>query len=118
MRYEIDLKNDEDDDYYELADNVGTVEVLDQEEESPHKHPRVMISLSRNAMIGLGTELIRMAHRFEIGRHMHIEPMEEGLVCQSMGVFLTPESSELIIMCGDEKDVDSYIAPELQDDGS
>lgn len=115
MRYEFDLIDDEHDEFEQLADNVGTVLVLDQNGESARQQPRVMISLSRNAMIGLGTELIRMAHRFEVGRHVHVEPMMEGLVCQRRGVFMTPESSELIIACGDELDVDSYIPPELQE---
>lgn len=115
MRYEFDLIDDENDEFEQLADNVGTVLVLDKNGESAIQQSRVMISLSRNAMIGLGTELIRMAHRFEVGNHMHVDPMQEGLVCQSMGIFLTPESSELIIACGDEKDVDSYIPPELQE---
>lgn len=115
MRYEFDLTDDENDEFEHLADNVGTVLVLDQNGESARQQPRVMISLSRNAMIGLGTELICMAHRFEIGNHMHVDPIQEGLVCQSMGIFLTPESSELIIACGDESDVDSYIPLELQE---
>lgn len=115
MRYEFDLIDDENDEFEQLADNVGTVLVLDHNGESTRQQPRVMISLSRNAMIGLGTELIRMAHRFEVGSHMHVDPIQEGLVCQSMGIFLTPESSELIIACGDELDVDSYIPAELQE---
>lgn len=115
MRYEFDLIDDENDEFDQLADNVGTVMVFDESWENVSPQSKVMISLSQNAMIGLGTELIRMAHRFEVGRHVHIEPMMEGLVCQRMGVFMTPKSSELIIACGDELDVDSYIPPELQE---
>lgn len=115
MKYCFDLDNDENDKFDVLADNVGTLIVMDEEGEVVTSEYRVMLTLNRNGLIGLGTELIRMAHEFKLGRHSHIEPMMEGYVAQHMGIFLTPESKELIIACGNETDVDSYIPPELQE---
>lgn len=115
MKYCFDLNDDDMDEFDISFENVGTVLVLKDGIRVTDDQYKVMLTLSKNGMIGLGTELIRLAHQFEIGRHSHIEPITEGLVVQSMGIFLTPESRELIVACGDETDVDSYIPPELQD---
>ena len=48
----------------------------------------VTIFLSKNALLGLGTELIRLAHNFEEGKKVRIIPAskEKGAE-QSMGIF-------------------------------
>ncbi|MEC0230635.1 Imm32 family immunity protein [Paenibacillus alba] len=82
-------------------DNVGSIEVLNKD--------RVMISLSKNAMIGLGHHLIRLAHRdYENGYHIHVDPCEKGYLSQTMGFFSHPDSAELIICCSDFDSIDSY----------
>ena len=68
------------------------------------------IFLSKNAMLGLGTELIRLAHNFEEGKEIHIVPAskEKGAE-QSMGIFLTPDSCELIIKCEHFEPIEKYL---------
>ncbi len=70
----------------------------------------VTIFLSKKAMLGLGTELIRLAHNFEEGKEIHITPAsKEKGAQQSMGIFLTPDSCELIIKCVHFEPIDKYL---------
>lgn len=71
-------------------DNVGQVEIL--------RNNRVMITLSRNGLIGFAQELLRLAHNdFTDGYHIHVDPSEKGYASQTMGFFSMPNSAELII---------------------
>ncbi|WP_256941304.1 hypothetical protein [Bacillus sp. EAC] len=59
-------------------------------------------------MIGLCTELIRLAHDYKDGKHFHIDPISKEYVVQSMGAMLHPESCELIVCCGDYDTFNDY----------
>lgn len=67
------------------------------------KSSRVTLFLSRNALLGLGTELIRLAHDYKEGRHYHLNPATEDMMIQTLGVFLSPGSCELVVGCSNEK---------------
>lgn len=67
------------------------------------KSSRVTLFLSRNALLGLGTELIRLAHDYKEGRHYHLNPATEDMMIQTLGVFLSPDSCELVVGCSNEK---------------
>lgn len=87
---------------FEIAwDNIATFRVYNRNNEDISKQCRyIELGLSNNAMLGLGTELIRLAHNFEEGKEIHILPAsQENGAQQSMGIFLTPDSCELIIKC-------------------
>ncbi len=56
----------------------------------------ININLTKNAIIGLATELIRFAYNDEC--HVHMYPCIEEIIFDYMGVFLTPDSEELIII--------------------
>ena len=61
---------------------------------------RVELVLTRDAMIGLGTELLRTAHTIENEgglEHWHLDPIRAGGASQGMGVYIHPSSCELII---------------------
>jgi len=73
---------------------------------------RIEIFLSRDGMIGLGTELIRKAYGFKPGRHWHLEPMIRDNVVQRMGVYVLPSSNEMIICCDDLGKVEDYLKKE------
>jgi hypothetical protein len=60
-------------------------------------------------MLGLGTELIRMAHDFREGKHVHMEPIDKDMSVQSMGVFLAPDSDSTIICCSEYPCVDELL---------
>lgn len=108
MKYVIDIKNDEHDEFESKADNVAVLQVFDNEGNEITKQSKVSLFLSENALLGLGTELIRLAHNYKEGKHYHIEPASEDMMVQTLGVFLTPDSSELIVGCSDEDVIDEY----------
>jgi len=108
VKYVIDIKNDEHDEFESKADNVAVLQVFDNEGNEITKQSKVSLFLSENALLGLGTELIRLAHNYKEGKHYHIEPASEDMMVQTLGVFLTPDSSELIVGCSDEDVIDEY----------
>lgn len=108
MEYIIKIDNDEHDEFEEKADNVAVVDVYDNNGNRINDKVKVQIYLSKNALLGLGTELIRLAHNYAEGKHYHITPAEKEMICQRMGIFLTPDSSELIITCCNNKIIDDY----------
>lgn len=63
------------------------------------KECKVILKLSKEALVGFGNYLIRLSNNFDEYFHFHVEPL--GQICsnQGMGFFLTPESSEFIIGC-------------------
>lgn len=61
MKYEVDINNDDNDVFENKADNVGMLQVFDNEGKEITEQSTVSLSLSKNALLGLGTELIRMA---------------------------------------------------------
>lgn len=109
MNYIIDIDNDENDEFELDSNNVGIVNVYDKNGYKITSDTKVQIFLSKNALLGLGTELIRLAHHFKEGKHYHITPADNETLCQRLGIFLAPDSSELIISCSDNKKIDEYI---------
>ena len=110
-----DLKIDSKDCFEKDADNIMEVRVRNDLGEDITKNSTVDIFLSQNALYGLGTELIRMAHNFKEGKHVHLEPVTEEALVQRMGVFLTPDSSEVMICCNQGKCIDEYMVDGNED---
>ncbi|WP_432409583.1 Imm32 family immunity protein [Wukongibacter sp. M2B1] len=104
----ININNDEFDEFDRNADNVGIVHVLDENDEVM-SNAKVQLYLNRNSLLGLGTELIRLAYNYVEGKHYHIEPADKETLCQRLGIFLTPDSNELIICCSDQDTIDEYL---------
>lgn len=97
----IDLnpRGDNAEDYAENDRNVVQVRVqLPTGEMVSTPNYRVEISLSRDAMIGLATHLLRAAHRPE-GQFFfqHLRPCDSNLASQILGVFMHPKSCELLV---------------------
>jgi hypothetical protein len=59
---------------------------------------RVEVCLSKEGMIGFGTELLRAAYAPD-GRvfFRHLRPSDSSLASQSLGVFMHPRSCELVV---------------------
>ena len=112
MEYRIDIENDNEDVFEVKADNVAEIRVVNKEGRDISNEVVVNLFLSQNGLLGLGTELIRLAHKFKEGKHMHLEPSEEEMQVQRMGLFLTPNSCQLTILCGEGKTIDSYFKGE------
>ena len=98
MDYLIDINNSDNDGFETNSDNVLSVKVFDKE----NRHLKdcyVELFLTKNGMLGLGTELIRLAHKFHEGKHIHLDPCDKDLMVQRLGVFVSPDSNSLIIDC-------------------
>ena len=111
MIYEVNINNDLQEENFEKDDdNMGAVIVLDQKGNDISEGCRVQLNLSKNGLLGLGTELIRLAHNFRDGKHAHIRrSITKDDACQTMGIFLTPKSSELIVVCNQYGKLDDYL---------
>lgn len=98
-------------DYASADDNIARFTVFDKQgNDISDQVMYITIFLSKNAMLGLGTELIRLAHNFEEDKEVHIIPTsKEKGAQQSMGIFLTPESCELIIKCESFEPIDTIL---------
>lgn len=97
MKYIIDIENGENDEFDKFKDNISIIGVYDSEGNEITKSSRVSFWLTQNALLGLGTELIRLAHNFTGGNHFHIEPDAKDV--ETLGIHLTSDSCELIVGC-------------------
>lgn len=113
MIYEIHIPTETDclEDFEKDNDNIALFRVFDeQNKDISEECVYVEMWLSKNGMIGLGTALIRLAHNFEKNKEIFIAPSsKEKGTRQSMGIFLTPDSSELVICCADLGLLDDYV---------
>lgn len=98
-------------DYDENDNNVACFNVYDEQGNNINDQIRYIIMfLSTNAMLGLGTELIRLANNYEEGKEVHILPASKKRGAeQSMGIYLTPDSCELIIKCQSFKSIQELL---------
>jgi hypothetical protein len=111
IEYEVDISANCSKDFEKEWNNIAKFKVFDfDNNDISIKCQYVEFGLSIDAMLGLGTELIRLAHNFEEGKEVHILPAskEKGAE-QSMGIFLTPDSCELIIKCENFGPIDKYL---------
>ncbi len=101
MKYAFSIPETEEEHNEILYDNMILFRVYDENDEDiSAKCIYVIIYLTKNAKIGLGTELIRLAHNFEDGKEVHIVPStKEKGPQESMGIYLTPDSCKLTIKC-------------------
>jgi hypothetical protein len=99
--YTISEKPEELEDFEKANDNICQFKVFDENSNDISSLCcYIELGLSKNAMLGLGTELIRLANNFEEGKEVHIIPAsKEKGAQQAMGIFLTPDSCELVIKC-------------------
>lgn len=96
--YVVSLKEDP---FFSEKTNVGHVQIVND---------RVIITMSKQGLLGLGQQLIRLAvNDFEDGYHVHIDPCESEYFSQTMGFYSHPESVDLIISCGDFGPIEKYV---------
>ncbi|MGC4114781.1 MAG: hypothetical protein QM765_09260 [Myxococcales bacterium] len=67
----------------------------------------IAITLSRSAMLALGIHLIRAAHG--MAKLEHSRPADSELITVSHGVFLHPESCDLILAQDDLGDIHDLV---------
>lgn len=112
--YIVNLNPDFDElENFEKADNnLCRVILLDTKQGNKILDPSnymVQLQLSRDGLLGLGNELIRLAHKFHSGLHHHLMPSEREPFSQTLGIVLTPDSCETIIGCSDFDTIDKYL---------
>ena len=97
-------------DFEKHQNNVATISIQDKKGNFVTDNCNIVLSLSKNAMLGLGKELIREVHREgHSGDMTHFYPARpgEGLVI-SFGIIIHPESVEPILGNDDFESIDSY----------
>lgn len=114
MKYEIELTPPWGtiEDFEQEDDNIAQISVFDKSsgKNISKDMQYVILSISSDDMIGLGTEFIRLAHNFEEGKEIHIIPAsEEHGAQQNMGIFLTPDSCELVIKCQSFEPIENIV---------
>jgi len=95
--------------FEEEDDNLLTVQVLSKAKDIS-EDCRVLLTFSKNGLIGFATELLRYANKWKESSHFHIYPIAPGEdLVQVAGVFLTPGSSEtIIILSNSEKTITEF----------
>jgi hypothetical protein len=110
VEYLIDLEFDND--FFEEHnigfDNVAKIKVLKDEQDISNQCTFVILNLSKSALIGLGTELLRLAHNFEKDRNYYIVPMGNKNFNSKLGFYLTEKSSFMSICCSKLNNVFYY----------
>ena len=107
--YMVTLENGAEEPFDQIGDNVIKVRAFDKDGLEISPNSRVQIDFSKNALLGFATELIRLAYQFQDGYHTHLHPAVENLLCENLGVYLAPDSSELIINCADTKPIEKHL---------
>lgn len=112
MKYIFDIERDYEkiESYQEEDNNLAKIEIIDPNGKIINgKDYRILILLTKEALLGLGTELIRYAHHCKNDNQRHLRRITKDKVIQNMGIYLTPESNELIISCNNLGKIDDYI---------
>lgn len=105
-KYTFDLYDRSEDAFNACDDSIIEVQVESEDRKNITEGTTTYIYLSRNGLIGLGTELIRFAQEFHPGSHWHMEPStKENMVC-CLGVFTAPNSSNIILCCEEYPPID------------
>lgn len=109
LKYLIDMEFDSDfvESYNIGFNNVAEMKVLKDGEDITSKCT-VTLKLSKNALLGLGTQLIRLAHNFDRSNNLFIKPINDGELSCSTGFFLTPNSASFVVGCKNFENVFYY----------
>lgn len=96
-RYQIISLDKVDEECYEVENNnIGQIEILNITKDITKEY-KVILELSKEAMIGFAVSAIRCKEGLPEGYDIRIEPLGSNCANQSMGFFLTPNSSELYL---------------------
>lgn len=111
-KYVVNLERNEKSEIYEENDNnvLKVRVILPNKEIVSNQSYIVELSLSRNAKLGLGTELIREAlnEPYE-NTFSEIEPITKTNICMSKGIYLHPESCKLLVASYEHETVEELL---------
>lgn len=97
--YVIDLENE--DVNLEGIDNKNLIKLEVSEfytRFSKEKQNRVIIHINKEAALTLGNELIKFHHNFDDYSEIHIDPIRVNHASMGLGIYLTKDSAELLIL--------------------
>ena len=99
---EIPLEHSDEAEIFEINDeNIANVRVFvpdgDKAKELKGSHFHVILEMSQDGMIGLATELLRMAYNGDEYSFVELMPSSWGFASQCMGIILKADSCRLSI---------------------
>jgi hypothetical protein len=68
----------------------------------------VILEITKNGLIGLGHEFLRLAHIFRIGKSYPISQIDSANAGYDLGFHLLPDSCRLTVICGEFENIFSY----------
>jgi hypothetical protein len=102
-------------DYEERDANVALVRVrLPDGTSVASPEYLVEVRLTRDAMLGLATELLRILHGPHDDVSRHTRPIDSGGACKSLGFYLAPQSCELLFNETELRTTEEYLAAERE----
>jgi hypothetical protein len=96
IEIELDPPEGELEEYEESDQNLALVQVVRSGEVMDPEDCIVQLTLSHDAMIGLGKELLRAAYK-ERGFHHELFPSKKSHCATALGIYLHPDSCRLNI---------------------
>ncbi len=119
MEYSVKLNPDfeEIEDYQMQSDNILDARIFDIGTGEELKNAYVILSYSKNGMIGMGKNLIRYAQKFRKYSQEQLDPCAyKDIAIERMGVWTTPESNTVLIRCEpDFGNIDEEIFSKIKD---
>lgn len=96
------LDNPENEEVFEIKDeNIANVRVFVPDGDKPKEllgdQCHVILEMSKDAMIGFATELLRMAFESDEDSFKELTPSNKNFLSQYMGIFLKSDSCRLSI---------------------
>jgi hypothetical protein len=111
----VELDDKEIEDYERDDRNIVQVRITQNGKLLSEKGAIVELILSPEAMIGLATQLLRKAYHNETERVLaHLRPSSPEFATVAMGLYMHPDSQELIIVTKDMGDLDTLFNDLLQ----
>lgn len=110
MEYKVNLKKIGTEDFEKDRNNSARASVQNNDGDDLTNKSRVKLFMSKNAMLGLGKELIRAAHRKVKADVWHFYPAKEiGNIHETFGIVLMPESVEPILIDDEPVEIDKIL---------
>jgi hypothetical protein len=112
MKYKVELQKNTEFENFELhKNNIGTVHIQDKMGKDITNEANILLTLSREALLGFGKSLIRYAYEKEImGGPLHFyRTTDTDELPETLGLILIPQSVEPILGEKLEKSIDQII---------
>ena len=114
-KYTVYLNSEQNEQEYEKNDkNFIQVEIQSKGKITSNQDDIVYLTMSEDAMLALGTELIRAAKGDRKKDIWEMHPSKKGHAVINMGVYLHPKSTQLKVFRKDRGDFESILNSESE----